>query len=119
MTKGHRPAGGIAGKNVANSRAPKTEPIARAADIRGTSQIGQMVGNHLTEKTKILKGVAKPVFDGSRGYEPPGMISDPVKAVGVGGGRTIYRTGVQGQHGPANVGNPRPVDKGGWPDSKR
>jgi hypothetical protein len=36
---------------------------------------------------------------GGRGYEPPNMISDPVAAVGVGGGRTIYKTGTQDQHG--------------------
>jgi hypothetical protein len=36
------------------------------------------------------------------------MISDPVKAVGVGGGRTIYKTGTQCQTGAANPGNPRP-----------
>jgi hypothetical protein len=33
------------------------------------------------------------------------MISNPVSAVGVGGGRTIYKTGTQCQTGPANPGN--------------
>jgi len=45
---------------------------------------------------------------GGRGYEPPGMISDPVKAVGVGGGKTIYSSGSQCQTGAANPGSPRP-----------
>jgi hypothetical protein len=110
---------GIASKNVANVRAPKAEPIANRASVKGVSQIGQMLGNHLTEKTKILKGVAKPVFDGRRGYEPPVGPTDNVKAVGVAGGRNVYRSGQQGTHGSVNAGNPRPVDKGGWPDSKR
>jgi hypothetical protein len=110
---------GIAGKNVRHVSAPKREPVSNRAAIKGVSQIGQAMGNHITESRRILKNVPQAVFDGSRGYEPPGMISDPVKAVGVGGGRTIYRTGVQGQHGSVNAGNPRPVDKGGWPDSKR
>jgi hypothetical protein len=36
------------------------------------------------------------------------MISDPVKAVGVGGGRTIHSCGSQGSHGAPNPGQPRP-----------
>jgi hypothetical protein len=109
MTKRHRPAGGIAGKNVANVRAPKAEPVANRASVKGVSQIGQMLGNHITERDKVLKGVAKPVFDGRRGYEPPGMISDPVKAVGVGGGRNIYKTGSQ-QGLVTRANNPRGRD---------
>jgi hypothetical protein len=35
------------------------------------------------------------------------MISDPVKAVGVGGGRTIHHCGSQDQHGPV-AGAPKP-----------
>jgi hypothetical protein len=39
------------------------------------------------------------------------MISDPVKAVGVGGGRTIYKTGSQDQHGPvAGTSKPKGRD---------
>jgi hypothetical protein len=94
MTKGHKAAGGVASRNVANVRAPKAEPVANRASVKGVSQIGQMLGNHITERNKVLKGVAKPVFDGRRGYEPPVGPTDNVKAVGVGGGRTIYRTGV-------------------------
>jgi hypothetical protein len=64
-----------------------------------------MQGTHLTNRGESdYRGEPK---RGGRGYEPPGMISDPVKAVGVGGGRTIYKTGSQCQTG-TNPGNPRP-----------
>jgi hypothetical protein len=47
------------------------------------------------------------------------MISDPVKAVGVGGGRTIYHCGTQGQQGKPNPGMAGlPSTKGQWPDAK-
>jgi hypothetical protein len=114
----HRPAGGLKSRNVRNVAAPKREPIANRAAVKGVSQIGQAMGNHITESRHILKNVPQAVFDGSRGYEPPGMISDPVKAVGVGGGRRVYASGSQGTQGAVNPGNPRPVQKGGWPDSK-
>jgi hypothetical protein len=36
------------------------------------------------------------------------MITDPVKAVGVGGGRQIHSCGSQGTWGSPNPGSPRP-----------
>jgi hypothetical protein len=100
---------GLAGKNVRHANAPKREPVSNRAAIKGVSQIGQAMGNHITESRHILKNVPKAVFDGSRGYEPPGMISDPVKAVGVGGGRNIYKTGSQ-QGLVTRANNPRGRD---------
>jgi hypothetical protein len=44
-------------------------------------------------------------LDGGRGYATPKGISDPVKAVGVGGGRTIHSSGSQSTHGSVNPGN--------------
>jgi hypothetical protein len=50
------------------------------------------------------------------------MISDPVKAVGVGGGRTVYHCGSQDQHGSV-AGTNKPAGRdilGAFgPDSKR
>jgi hypothetical protein len=87
----------------------KTEPIANKYRPQGVSQWGQMQGTHTTNRTdSSYRGEAK--RDG-RGYEPPGMISDPVKAVGVSGGRTIYKTGTQDQHGQV-AGSPRPQGRG-------
>jgi hypothetical protein len=88
-----------------NSRNPKVEPRARAINPGGAGQLGQSQGSHVTqERESPYRGEN---LIGKRGYEPPGMISDPVKAVGVGGGRTIYKTGSQEQYG-TNHGNPRP-----------
>ena len=82
----------------------KTEPRANAYNPGGVAQYGQMQGSHIThEKESSYRG--DPERSG-RGYEPPGMISDPVKAVGVGGGRTNYgQSGSQGMHGQPAQGN--------------
>jgi hypothetical protein len=62
-----------------------------------------MQGSHVThDKESDYRGEPK---RGGKGYEPPRMISDPVSAVGVGGGRTIYEHGTQCQTGSANPGN--------------
>jgi hypothetical protein len=91
---------------VTHRNAGKTEPIANKYRPQGVSQWGQMQGTHRTNGTESdYRGEPK---RGGRGYEPPGMISDPVKAVGVGGGRTIYSSGSQGRQGSVNPGNPRP-----------
>jgi hypothetical protein len=84
----------------------KTEPTANKYRPQGVAQYGQMQGSHIThDKESDYRGEPK---RGGRGYEPPGMISDPVKAVGVGGGRTVHSCGSQGAHGATNPGNPRP-----------
>jgi hypothetical protein len=93
----------------------KTEPQANKYRPQGVSQWGQMQGAHMTHgNDSNYRGEPK---RGGRGYEPPGMISDPVKAVGVGGGRTIYKSGTQCQTGNVNPGKPGlPSTKGQWPD---
>jgi hypothetical protein len=77
-------------------RAPKVEPRANAYNPGGVGQLGNKQGNHLTHGRGATPYTGDPLR-GGRGYEPPSMISDPVKAVGVGGGRTIYKTGTQCQ----------------------
>jgi hypothetical protein len=87
----------------------KTEPRANAYRPQGVSQWGQMQGTHVTRTGETpYRGEPK---RGGKGYEPPGMISDPVKAVGVGGGRTIYKTGSQCQTGDV-AGKSRPAGRG-------
>jgi hypothetical protein len=84
----------------------KEEPRANAYRPQGVSQWGQLQGAHMTHgDDSNYRGEAK---RGGRGYEPPGMISDPVKAVGVGGGRTVHSCGSQGLQGSVNPGSPRP-----------
>ena len=106
---GHRPGGGIASNKVVHRPHGKTEPVANKYRPQGVSQWGQAQGTHVTRYGESpYRGEAK---RGGKGYEPPGMISDPVKAVGVGGGRTIYKTGTQDQHGQV-AGSPRPQGRG-------
>jgi len=101
---------GIRSKNVTHRSAGKVEPRANAYRPQGVSQYGGMQGAHMTHGDESnYRGEPK---RGGRGYEPPGMISDPVKAVGVGGGRTIYSSGSQCQTGAPNPGMPRPQGRG-------
>jgi hypothetical protein len=104
--RGHRPGGGIASNKVVHRPHGKTEPVANKYRPQGVSQYGQMQGNHVTRGGESdYHGEPK---RGGKGYEPPGMISNPVSAVGVGGGRTIYQTGSQSQHGNV-AGSRRPA----------
>jgi len=103
--------GGIGMNKVVHRPHGKTEPKANAYRPQGVSQYGGMQGSHVTrEGDSDYRGEPK---RGGRGYEPPGMISDPVKAVGVGGGRTNYgQSGSQGCHGTPAQGNPPPAGRG-------
>jgi hypothetical protein len=98
--------GGLGMNKQVNSRNPKVEPRARAMNPGGVGQLGQAQGTHVTNHSESPYRGENLI--GKRGYEPPGMISDPVKAVGVGGGRTVHHCGAQGTHGPVNPGDPRP-----------
>jgi hypothetical protein len=104
----HRPAGGLKSKNVSNVRAGKAEPYPNKMNLKGVSQIGQSMGNHLTEKTKVLKNVPSPLY-GGRGYSQPVGPTDNVAACGVGGGRVIYKSGSQG--GMTKTPPARPVGR--------
>ena len=98
--------GGYRMNKHVDSRAPKIEPRAREMRPGGVGQLGQKQGSHVTRHSD--SNYRGEPLRGGRGYEPPGMISDPVKAVGVGGGRTIYASGSQGTQGSVNPGNPAP-----------
>jgi hypothetical protein len=104
-SSGHRPAGGLHSNKVVHRPHGKTEPVANKYRPQGVSQYGQMQGTHVTDRRESsYRGEPK---RGGKGYEPPGMISNPVSAVGVGGGRTIYKTGTQDQYGTV-AGTRRP-----------
>jgi hypothetical protein len=95
-----------------DSRAPKVEPKPHAKNPAGVSQFGQAQGNHVTTMGGGKTDYRGDPVNAGRGYQAPYGITDPVKAVGVGGGRTIYKTGTQCQTGPVNPGDPRPVPSG-------
>jgi hypothetical protein len=85
-------------------RAPKVEPRAYGKSPGGVAQLGAHIGNHVTSTVNTnYKGEA---LQRGPGYNAPGMITDPVKAVGVGGGRTIYKTGSQCQTGSGGAQKP-------------
>ena len=111
MRRSGQGSGGGQGMNkVVHRPHGKEEPRANAYRPQGVGQYGIMQGTHVTRYGEApYRGEEK---RGGRGYEPPGMISDPVKAVGVGGGRTIHSSGSQGSHGATNPGNPRPQGRG-------
>ena len=104
---GQGSGGGFGSRPVKHVRAPKVEPRAHAKSVKAVSQIGTSVGNHVTGKRKVLRSTMRDI-DAGRGYSPPVGPTDNVSAVGVAGGRTVYRSGFQGQHGGVNSGNPRP-----------
>ena len=98
----------------------KTEPVPHAKRPAGVSQYGQKQGNHVTRHGESNYRGER--VEGGRGYATPQGITDPVKAVGVGGGREVMRSGQQGQHGEV-AGNPKPAGRdilGAYgPESKR
>lgn len=63
----------------------KIEPIAHAVNPAGVSEIGQSMGNHATDCTKILHGTSQPMYSG-RGFEAPRDA-----------GRTVHHGGSQGE----------------------
>jgi hypothetical protein len=104
---GHRPGGGIASKPIVHKQAPKAEPKPHSINPAGVSHIGtsQFLGR-------------EPIYEG-RGYGPVGP-TDNVKAVGVGGGRTIYKSGSQHGMGPAKpMPEGRDILSEFGPESKR
>jgi hypothetical protein len=102
----HKPAGGLHSKNVVHHRAPKAEPKPYAKRPAGVAQIGNLVGDHVTNRDST--GYKGERMDRGRGYSPPVGPTDNVAACGVGGGRTIHSCGSQGLQGSVNPGSPRP-----------
>jgi hypothetical protein len=104
---GQGSGGGYGSRVVTHRSSPKVEPKAHACNPAAVAQYGAHVGNHVTTHGGSQSSYrGEPDFTRS-GYSPPQGPTDNVKAVGVGGGRTIYEHGTQCQTG-TNPGNPRP-----------
>jgi hypothetical protein len=98
---GHVAAGGPKSRNVKHTTAPKVEPRARGINPSGVAQLGALVGDHVTGRGGRSVGYRGEELVRGKGYATPVGVSDPVKAVGVGGGRTLHgQAGQQSQHGP-------------------
>jgi hypothetical protein len=99
--------GGHGSKNVVR-KPVKTGAGAKAAHLGGVSQLGNKVGDHITNKSGTgYRG--DPLFAGP-GYNPSKYGNEVALNVGAGGpgkGRTVMPCGGQGQHGDV-AGSPRP-----------
>jgi hypothetical protein len=108
MKQGNRPAGGLGSRVVKHSSNPKVEPRPRAVNPAAAGQLGTSLGDHATVKqspgARPLKGAGQPVYGGP-GYEAKGPMQGKV---GVGGGRTIHKSGSQATHGPTTGQRPQP-----------
>jgi len=104
---GHRPGGGIASR-VNVSPQVRTGTGSRGTNPGGVGQLGQMQGSHVTRGEE--SNYRGDPFHAGRSFQPVpfgNAVALNVKGGGPGTGRTIYKTGSQGQQGnPA--GNPRP-----------
>jgi hypothetical protein len=87
------PAGGYGSKQVTHTRAPKTEPIAKAVRPGSADMLGQAMAYEPPD-----------LYDGE-GYNAPPRTTP--WSVGVGIGRTVMSSGSQGTHGSANPGSHR------------
>ena len=103
---GHRPGGGVASNKVVHRPHGKTEPKPYAKRPAGVAQYGQAQGDHVTSFGGGKTSYRGEAVNRGPGYRTPVGISDPVKAVGVGGGREVLRSGAQGMHGAPAPGNP-------------
>jgi hypothetical protein len=103
---GHRPAGGLHSKQTVHRPLSKPEPKPHSINPEATAQIG------------ISTFLGREALRDGKGYATPIGPSDNVAAVGVGGGRTVMKSGSQGTHGSVDRGVPSgmPSTKGQWPD---
>jgi hypothetical protein len=99
---------------VKHGKYGKAEPKPHAKSPAAVNQLGAHVGDHIMEK-RGSTGYRGEEMDRGKGYTPPVGPTDNVKAVGVGGGRTIYACGTVGVHGPTNPGQPMKPAKPLWP----
>jgi hypothetical protein len=123
MVKRNGNAGGGIRSNKLVNKPVKTGSRAEAISERGVSQIGQSMGNHVTDKRGSVDGAVEKVRGELRAPGQPGAVmlgnqkALDVGKGGVGTGRTVMKSGSQCQTGPANPGLGRITNtKGQWPD---
>jgi hypothetical protein len=82
---------------------PQTNVINKSA----VAHLGNKVGSHITEGGDILRK-KEPLVKGTASQVRSGNDVAASTVCGVGGSRTIYRTGSQGTHGNVNPGSSPP-----------
>ena len=107
--KGHKPGGGIKSRQHVETKVRTGAPRERIRHS-GVAQMGQRVGNHVTNQGATGYGGINP-FGAGQGYpsELGNKVALNVDGGGPGTGRTIYKTGTQCQTGAPNPGNPKPA----------
>jgi hypothetical protein len=109
---GHRPGGGIASKQHI-SIPVRTGSGSKSARPAGVSQIGYAVGDHTTNRPGSSGYRGERLHNPSKNFQPTKFGNEVALNVGKGGcgtGRTIYKTGSQGQQGGV-AGTPRPTGR--------
>ena len=107
-TMGNKVAGGIGSRTVSPQGVRNGAP-ARGISPGAVSQLGESVGNHATEHTKVLPYKGEKWTDGKTpagGAVPLGnSVALNVKGGGPGTGREVFKCGSQGQSGPVRSPN--------------
>ena len=113
---GYRPGGGPQSRQVV-SKPMRTGGAARPG---GAGQIGTSIGTHVTEKRRETDYRGVPVFNGGAISLKLGNQIAAETTCGVGGSRSVYKTGSQQTHGSVNPGNPPPRSElfPGWSSKK-
>jgi hypothetical protein len=96
---GHRPAGGIASRQHVKTPV-RTGSGSKSTNPGAVAQLGQSQGNHITNKSET--NYRGEIFHKPPNFQPVKFGNEVALNVGKGGcgtGRTIYKTGLQDQHG--------------------
>jgi len=109
MAKGHIPAGGIHSRSVVN-KPVRTGTGSRGTRPGGAASLGQVYGNHVTNRDHTdYRG---PKFHSDQTFHSDVKFGNEVSLnVGKGGpgtGRDVHACGSRGLQGSVNPGQPRP-----------
>ncbi len=109
LNMSHKPAGGLKSKNVTETRV-RTGSGSKGTRPAGVAQLGNSQGSHVTRQGDT--GYRGEVFHKPPNFQPTPFGNEVAASTqcGVGGSRTIYKTGTQGQQGQV-AGSPRPAGR--------
>jgi hypothetical protein len=97
--------GGLTSNKLVRPGVKAGPPSTNKINPRGVSQYGYATGSMISDGAYTIKNSALPVREGTAGQVAMGNKVAASTVCGVGGSRTIYRTGGQGTQGPVVPGN--------------
>jgi hypothetical protein len=111
MRRSGKGSGGGAGMNKVVSPGYKVGQSAKAKNVKAVSQVGQSLGNHVTDRRQVVNPIEQPGYDPIRGVGQVPLGNETSKQLsganaGPGKGRDVMPCGAQGQHGSVNPGQP-------------